>query len=62
MEKNSSAVLIEELKAKPKNTSTTNSTYQWLRVYLSCAKLRIKEQETEKRSLAHWAGLSFKNM
>ena len=37
-----------ELKAKAKNANTTKSTCQWLRVYLSWAKLRNKEQEIER--------------
>ena len=43
MERFSAKVSIEELKAKAKNTNTTKSTCQWLRVYLSWAKLRNKE-------------------
>ena len=42
MERFSATVSIEELKAKARNTHTTKSTCQWLRVYLSWAKLRNK--------------------
>ena len=48
MERFSATVSIEELKAKAKNANTTKSTCQWLRVYLSWAKLRNKEQEIER--------------
>ena len=48
MERFSATVSIEELKAKTKNGNTTKSTCQWLRVYLSWAKLRNKEQEIER--------------
>ena len=48
MERFSATVSIEKLKAKAKNTNTTKSTCQWLRVYLSWAKLRNKEQEIER--------------
>ena len=47
MERFSAKVSIEELKAKAKNTNTTKSTCQWLRVYL-WAKIRNKEQEIER--------------
>ena len=39
---------IEELKAKAKNANATKSTCQWLRVYLSGAKIRNKEEEIER--------------
>ena len=48
MERFSATVSIEELKVKAKNTNTTKSACQWLRVYISWAKLRNKEQEIER--------------
>ena len=48
MERFSATVSIEDLKAKTKNTNTTKSACQWLRVYLSWAKIRNKEQEIER--------------
>ena len=48
MGKFSATVSIEELKAKVKNTNTTKSTCQWLCIYLSWAKLRNKQQETQR--------------
>ena len=48
MERFYATLSIEELKTKAKNTKTIKSTYQWLRVYLSWAKLRNKEEEIER--------------
>ena len=48
MERFSATVSIEELKAKARNTNATKITCQWLRVYLSLAKIRNKEQEIER--------------
>ena len=48
MERCSATVSIEELKAKARNTNATKITCQWLRVYLSLAKIRNKEQEIER--------------
>ena len=45
MERFSTSVSIKELKAKAKNTKTTKSPCQWLRVYLYWAKLSNKEHE-----------------
>ena len=47
MERFSATVSIKELKVKAKNTNTTKSKCQWLRVYLSWTKLRNKEQKIE---------------
>ena len=48
MERFSATVSLEKLKGKVKNTNTTKITCQWLRAYLSQAKLRNKKQEIEK--------------
>ena len=47
MERFSATVSIKELKVQAKNTNTTKSKCQWLRVYLSWTKLRNKEQKIE---------------
>ena len=48
MERFSATVSIKELKVQAKNTNTTKSKCQWLRVYLSWTKLRNKEQKIER--------------
>ena len=48
MERVSTTTSIEELKSKAKNANTTKSTSQWMRVYISWAKLRNKELEIER--------------
>ena len=48
MERFSAVVSVEELKSKAKNANTIKSTWQWLRVYLSWARLKNKEQEIER--------------
>ena len=45
MERFSTSVSIKELKAKAKNTKTTKSPCQWLRVYLYLVRLRKKSMK-----------------